>query len=197
MNDDDFVSSVLSCVNINMDWPDINLSGFPSICIGCFRSMFAGLNLVLPFLPPDPDNLPSFSIPDIDIFIDAFFNGIALPSFPAIVFNFSGISIIIPDFDGINLPKTPDFYWFNGVSFDPVAMCKLIALMIGIPFFAIKFIIDSIFNLSLEIPDFNFFYDLIFEIGLSVEIGFSVPSLELFAGCLATALAALLEEFLG
>jgi len=197
MDDLAFVGSVLSCVSIDMDWPDINMPGFPSICWGCFGSMFAGINLILPFIPPDIDGLPDFTLPDINIFIDAFFTGITLPSFPAITINLPGVSIPLPAFSGIDLPDSPSFDWWDGLSFDPLSMCKFISIMIGLPFLLIKFILDSIFDLNLQLPDFDYIFDLIFDLCLSAEINFPIPTIELFAGCLATTLSLMIVELIG
>lgn len=196
MEAEDFVLSVVSCVNIDMDWPAINLPGFPSLCFGCFGSMFAGINLILPFIPPDIDNLPDFTLPDINIFIDAFFLGnIGIPSFPAISIPFPDITINLPAYSGFDLPDMPDFDWGFSLGFDPLSMCKLISLFIALPYLIIKFILDSIFDLSLQIPDFDFIYDLIISLGFDLD--FPLPSLELFASCLAIAIVALLVEMIG
>jgi len=76
-------------------------------------------------------------------------------------------------------------------------MCKFISIMIGLPFLLIKFILDSIFDLNLQLPDFDYIFDLIFDLCLSVEINFPVPTIELFASCLATTLSLMIVELIG
>jgi len=70
----DFLVPALSCINMDMDWPDIELPGLPTLLLGGFGSMFAGLNLILPFIPIDPYELPDFTIPDLNIFLDGMFD---------------------------------------------------------------------------------------------------------------------------
>jgi len=192
----DFLVPALSCINMDMDWPDIELPGLPTLLLGGFGSMFAGLNLILPFIPIDPLELPDFTIPDLNIFLDGMFDfAIGLPSFPAITIDFPDISIPLPEFSGFELPAMPDFPWGGMPGFDPTALCMLIATLIALPFLIIQWILDSIFALELDIPDFDFIYDLLIDLGL--HVGFSLPTMELFSGCFVTGIVSMINEVLG
>lgn len=200
---EDLVAPVLACINYDYDFPSISFPGFPSILMGCFGSLFAGINLILDFIPPDVDNLPSFTIPDISIFIDAFLLNVPnIPSFPAISLSLPSFpaipSINLPSFSGFDLPPMPEFDWRfppQMPSFDPSAMIRMIVLFISLGFQIIQDILDSIFDLNLFIPDFDYLFDLVINLGL--DLNFSLPTLETFTGCLVTGLLTMITEMIG
>lgn len=200
---EDLVAPVLACVNYSYTFPTVLYPGFTSILMGCFGSLLAGINLILDFIPPDIDNLPDFTIPDLSVFIDAFLaNAPNVPSFPSISISLPSFPAIptipLPAFDGYELPPMPEFPWRippQMPSFDPTAMCKMIMMFIALPFQIIQDILDSIFDLNLFIPDFDYLYDLL--IGIGLDIGFTLPTMEIFSSCLVTGLLTMITELIG
>lgn len=165
-------------------FPDINVPGFPAMLLGALESMFAGINYVLDFIPPDPEELPE--IPDIAMFIDAFLASMKdkIPSMPAYSCSLEGITIDLPEIKGPvipgppRLPGLPD--WF-----DPAGILKLIVLFIALPFLIIKGIIDYLVEkLSVLLPTLDDLKALIGKIGLA--LGIPIATMDMFSDCLAS-----------
>ena len=155
-------------------WPSINEPGLPTIIAGCIGANLAGINYVLGFLPPTPDNLPS--PPSIGIFVEGFFaSAPGMPSFEAASISVPGIgSIPIPSFSG----KTP-----SNPGFDPSPILSLIALFIGVPFLIIKGIVTDLATLQIKIPDIEGIMGYFYSAGAG--LGIPKASLEICVPCIA------------
>ena len=174
---DDFISSMSSCMNPNFCFPPITSPGLPNFTLGMFASAMGGINYVLQYVPPSPQNLPS--LPSIDLFLQPFMASVSLPAaYPA----FSLGPISIPE-----KPGTPGW--------DVSGEFKLIYCAVMLPFQVITGIIEGIIsNLSVSIPGIPVI-KAIFE-GLAAAAGLSGPAIAQFAVCIATALFNLLTALL-
>lgn len=166
-------------------FPEITLPGLPGCLLGALESLFAGINYVLEFLPPDPLELPE--IPDISLFIDAFMKSMEgkLPPLPAYSINLEGVDIAIPAIEGVKVPGFPDVPTPGIPGFDPSGILKLIALFIGLPFLIIKGIIDLLVkNLKIELPTLESLEILIGKLG--VTLGIPLESMAMISACTAS-----------
>lgn len=159
-------------------FPALNVPGFPAMLMGALESMFAGINYVLEFLPPDPTKLPS--PPDVTMFIDAFMASSKdkIPPMPSSSRTIEGVTIDLPEVPGPELPGPPN--WF-----DPAGILKLIVLFIALPFLIIKGIIDYLVeNLKVQVPTLDDLKTLIGKIGLA--LGIPIATMNMFSDCLAS-----------
>jgi len=184
------IDSVTNCVAPWLDFPSIDMPGFPNILVALSGSLLAGVSYVLDFLPPDIDNLPS--LPSIDIFVTPLtaslaidipggtINGVVLPSVDVPEFDIPDISV--PEL-GIIIP-----------GFDPTAFMKLLASFALIPFEIFVQIVNSIISLSLEIPSISSIGDIILDAFDSVNLSLELPDIGAFINCLATGTRGLLTD---
>lgn len=172
-----FVNPILSCMNPNMSWPSIaGPGGLPNFMLGMFSCQMAGINYVLDFLPPSPDNLPS--IPSIQIFADGFMGSINFPC-------------DLPEIDlggGVSIPAGSGG---DSCGFDTSGAVKLIIMLIKLPFQIISAIIEEIINsLSVVIPSVALITDIFSQ--LAIDLGLSGQAISNLGGCVAIALNDLL-----
>lgn len=166
---EDFINGVTSCCNGTFTFPAIDMPGLPNFNLAMFGCLFAGVDYVLDFLPPDGGNLPS--IPSIDIFIDGFLASIEMPE-PYPEFTYGPITIPAA---GVGVP-----------AFDISAKLNFVCVCIKFAFDAFGLIIDKLISdLVIEIPSAGDLQILFGDIALDAGLdGISVP---IFGGCLATA----------
>jgi len=192
---EDLTGTVLICMNPTFVWPTLAESGFPTIVVGGMASMLAGLGLVLPFIALDPEDLPDFTVPDIDVFITAMMGAAGgLPSFPETTLSISGLSVPLPAYSGIPSPTIPPLNGSPLPQFDPTTVVEMVGMFIAVPFLIIQEILDKILQLELFIPDAAFVIAIIAAAG--ADLGFTVPAIELFSACFATSLVTMITETL-
>lgn len=180
---DDFINPILTCMNPTFTFPAINLPGLTNFCLSNFEANFAGINYVLPFIPPDPDHLPS--VPDISLFIDPFMAAIKLPGcYPPIDVTLSGVDISIPGQGPVGcIPP-----------YSIQAELDLIAVCCALPFLIIEQFIIDLTHLEVVLPTFDFVFNLI--VSLFAQIGLNTSALFQFAFCLATAIVDLFANLI-
>jgi len=192
----DFVSPCLECIGGEGSlplWPSINArGGLPALLLGAMTSMFVGIDLVLKWLPiPDPTD-PDFppSLPTIDLFIDGFLGGV--PNLPP-----------LPDIEvlGITIPGTAELdpitntieLDFDGqlIKVNPLGFIAILKMFIMAPFQIFFGIIDSIINLSPEIPGLSLIINILLDVAASVGIPVEVGNI--LIPCVAHAFSSILE----
>lgn len=160
------------CLGPNFKWPKIDVPGLPNLAYACLLAMLAGIQYVLPLIPPNINM--NFALPDIDLFLKAFFVGIKLPNaYPSFTF----APLHIPG-KGI-----------GPFSYNLTGELKLIALCILLPFKLIVNMILDLLNLVISIPTVTIVFDLFKKIALQLGIGFDIVIK--FGGCLAKAIVSL------
>jgi hypothetical protein len=174
-----------------LTWPEVDAPGFPPLLVQLLTTFNASLDIIASFLPPDPENLPEIPLPDF--FVSAFTTGdIPIPTvnFEMTVgglpftINIPGVSIDIPPVpEGMVQPWTTD------------ALIKLIEGLITIPFELAVKITESVIELNLEIPGFDFVDDLLRDVFSGVS--FPEPTVNLLSMGLSQAITDLLECKLG
>lgn len=178
-------------------FPDISMPGMPAFMLAAFESLFAGINYVLGFIPPDPENLPE--IPDISMFIDAFMAAMAgkMPTIPAFSISVMGATVSIPQTAGYPMPGFPPPPPIPEPPIPPpdiptlFPIVKLITLCVSAPFLLIKGIVESIMALSLAVPTLEEIAALIGDIGEDLGIpsvptvDIPYPAMPMFAECMA------------
>lgn len=94
----DFVNPITGCMNGSMTWPGIAEPGLPNFCCGLLAANMAGINYVLDFIPPTPENIVGLSIPSITLFQDAFMASINLGSLddPTAALKFIELGFTLP-----------------------------------------------------------------------------------------------------
>jgi hypothetical protein len=186
---DVFVGGCTKCMGIE-EPPPLTMPGFPSFALGCAMTSFAGIAYVKDFIPPSPTNLPS--PPSISIFIDPMLKNIALPdSYPGI--SFGPIKIPGKGADAhlsfeLGSPPPP------GISFDITGVFKLIVAVIMTVFKIFLSLIESIINLSPEIPGIALILKIFKEVGEQVQIPADV--IVNFGACFAKSFLAMIKAVL-
>lgn len=154
---DTFINSILQSHSPEMQWPSLELPGFPSFLAATFSSWMAGINYVLQYVPPTPNHLPS--LPSIDIFVQPF---LALLNIPTTRPEFSFGLITIP---GVSVPGVP------APLYPVVASLKLAYCFIMSAYETIKSIItDIIAHLQVKIPTAADIQAKLFELLQSVAL---------------------------
>jgi hypothetical protein len=163
-------------MNADFTFPGPTEPGLPNLVLGSLLATLGGISFVLDFLPPDPLNPPS--IPTIDLFFK--------PMTSAMAIDFS----LPPTTDPLKIELIPP----SGPGFPAVGLINIALTVVFTVFGLFIGIIESILNLSPELPTLQLFIDLFASVGA----GFGIPaaSLEVLGGCLAKSVIGLITALI-
>lgn len=168
---DDAVDPMKNCLNSSFTFPAINLPGLPSYALAGFTSVFAGVDFLLDFLPPDAENLPS--LPSINLFTDPIVNGLVFPGDLGEL----DFSLVIPG--GPTIPATG-----LDIQFNQFGLINMALTMAGAAFGIITDIVQGVIdNLTVTLPTLQVIIDTL--TGFAVSLGLPALTVQAFIGCFA------------